>query len=177
MLADFRFDLMGYKCPIGAHIRRINPRGSLEFGQDGAYDTPGALDDRRRILRRGLPYGVVRDRSRDDGNHGVIFMALNTSIERQFEFVQQQWINYANDSKEGSDKDVLLGNHSDPHGACPSKMVIHADPKSGLPPYFVDQIPRLVETRGGDYFFIPSMTALRMIAGGGSIRPEPPRNR
>ena len=39
MLADFRFDLMGYKCPIGAHIRRINPRGSLEFGQDGAYDT------------------------------------------------------------------------------------------------------------------------------------------
>ena len=166
MLADFRFDLMGYKCPIGAHIRRINPRGSLEFGQDGAYNTPGALDNRRRILRRGLPYGVVRDPASDDGNHGVIFMALNTSIERQFEFVQQQWINYANDSKEGSDKDVLLGNHSDPNGACPSKMVIHADPKSGRPPYFVNKIPRLVETRGGDYFFIPSMTALRMIAGG-----------
>ncbi|MGH9891387.1 MAG: Dyp-type peroxidase [bacterium] len=167
MLADFRFDLMGDKCPIGAHIRRINPRGSLEFGQDGAYDTPGALDDRRRILRRGLPYGVVRDRSRDDGDHGVIFMALNTSIERQFEFVQQQWINYANDSKEGNDKDVLLGNHGDPNGGCPSKMVIHVDPKSsGQPPYFVNQIPRLVETRGGDYFFIPSMTALRMIAKG-----------
>jgi len=163
MLADFRFDLMGYKCPIGAHIRRINPRGSLEFGQDGAYDTPGALDDRRRILRRGLPYGVVRDPGCDDGNHGVIFMALNTSIERQFEFVQQQWINYANDSKEGSDKDVLLGNHE---AACPSKMVIHADPKSGRPPYFVNEVPRLVETRGGDYFFIPSLTALRMIAGG-----------
>jgi Dyp-type peroxidase family len=163
MLADFRFDLMGYKCPIGAHIRRINPRGSLEFGQDGAYDTPGALDDRRRILRRGLPYGVVRDRSRDDGNHGVIFMALNTSIERQFEFLQQQWINYANDSKEGSDKDVLLGNHD---AASPTKMVIHADPKSGQPPYFVHEISRLVETRGGDYFFIPSMTALRMIAKG-----------
>ncbi len=163
MLADFRFDLMGGKCPIGAHIRRINPRGSLEFGQDGAYDTPGALDDRRRILRRGLPYGVVRDRGSDDGNHGVIFMALNTSIERQFEFVQQQWINYANDSKEGSDKDVLLGNHN---AAAPSKMVIHADPKSGQPPYFVSEIPRLVETRGGDYFFIPSMTALRMIAMG-----------
>lgn len=163
MLADFRFDLMGDKCPIGAHIRRINPRGSLEFGQDGAYNTPGALDDRRRILRRGLPYGVVRKRSRDDGNHGVIFMALNTSIERQFEFVQQQWINYANDSKEGSDKDVLLGNHDADRS---SKMVIHADPKSGQPPYFVKEIPRLVETRGGDYFFIPSMTALRMIAEG-----------
>jgi Dyp-type peroxidase family len=163
MLADFRFDLMGYNCPIGAHIRRINPRGSLEFGEKDAYDTPGALDDRRRILRRGLPYGVVRDRGRDYGNHGIIFMALNTSIERQFEFLQQQWINYANDSKEGNDKDVLLGNHN---AACPTKMVIHADPKSGLPPYFVNQIPRLVETRGGDYFFIPSITALRMIALG-----------
>jgi hypothetical protein len=55
-------------------------------------------------------------------------MALNTSIERQFEFLQQQWFNYANDSKEGSDKDGLLGNHDADR---PSKMVIHADPKSG----------------------------------------------
>ena len=36
-------------------------------------------------------------------------MALNTSIERQFEFLQQQWFNYANDSKEGSDKDGHTG--------------------------------------------------------------------
>ena len=27
-------------------------------------------------------------------------------------------------------------------------------------------MPRFVETRGGDYFFIPSLTALRMIGEG-----------
>ncbi len=163
MLADFRFDLEGGRCPVGAHIRRNNPRASLEFGREGAFDTPGALDNRRRILRRGLPYGSVTDRSRDDGNHGIIFMALNASIRRQFEFVQQQWINYANDFKLGNDKDVLIGNHD---AGCPGKAVIEADPGLGKPPYFVKDLPRLVETRGGEYFFVPSMTALRMIAAG-----------
>lgn len=165
MLSDFSYkdDLYGAKCPISGHIRRINPRGSLEFGKTGAYDTPGALDNRRRILRRGLAYGEVRDKSRDDGNHGIIFMAVSASIERQFEFLQQQWINYGNDFKEGNDKEVLLGNH---HKDCPSKVVIQADPDSNDAPYFVNNIPRLVETRGGEYFFIPGMTALRMIAAG-----------
>ncbi len=169
MLSDFTYnaDLSGAKCPLSSHTRRINPRGSLEFGAKDAFDTPGALVNRRRILRRGLPYGEVKDKTKDDGNHGIIFMVLNANIERQFEFVQQQWINYANDFKEGSDKEVLLGNH---HTECPSKVVIQVEPDSNDVPYFVNNIPRLVETRGGDYFFVPSMTALRMI-GAGTVDP------
>lgn len=165
MLTDFTFnqDIEGAKCPLSAHIRRINPRGSLEYGVKDAYDTPGALVNRRRILRRGLPYGAVKDPTRDDGNHGIIFMALNADIKRQFEFVQQQWINYANDFREGNDKEVLLGNHDAEH---PGKVVLQVEPGSGKPPHFVSNIPRLVETRGGDYFFVPSITALKMIAGG-----------
>ena len=38
-------------------------------------------------------------------------MALNASLSRQFEFVQQQWIQYGNDAHLGNDKDLLLGNH------------------------------------------------------------------
>lgn len=169
MLTDFTFDddIEGGKCPLSAHIRRINPRGSLDFGNKDAYETPTALVNRRRILRRGLPYGRAKNPRSNKGNHGIIFMALNASIERQFEFVQQQWINYGNDFKQSNDKDVLLGNHSP---TCPSKMVIPADPNpkqfEGGPPYFIKDIPRLVETRGGEYFFIPSITALRMIAEG-----------
>ena len=165
MLTDFTYnqDITGAKCPYSAHIRRINPRGSLEYGVKDAYDTPGALVNRRRILRRGLPYGDVTDSTRDDGNHGIIFMALNVDIQRQFEFIQQQWINYANDFKEGNDKEVLLGNHD---VANPGKVVLQIEPGSGKPPHFVNNIPRLVETRGGDYFFIPSITALKMIAAG-----------
>jgi deferrochelatase/peroxidase EfeB len=179
MLSDFSFDqdMSGAKCPFSAHMRRINPRASLEMGRDpgdipgslkkitGAFDTPGALSNRRRILRRGLPYGAVKDRSSDDGNHGIIIMMLNADINRQFEFVQQQWINYGNDFKAGNDKEIMLGNHSsDPRFA--SKAVLQVEPESEDVPYFLANIPRFVETRGGEYFFIPSLTALRMIARG-----------
>ena len=175
MLSDFTYDgdMSGAKCPFSAHIRRINPRASLEFKQGdnpgamvcnpGAFDTPGALANRRRILRRGLPYGEAKDRSTDRGNHGIVIMMLNADINRQFEFVQQQWINYGNDFKAANDKEILLGNHSKEY---PSKAVIQVDPDSDQVPYFVRNIPRLVETRGGDYFFVPSLTALRMIAKG-----------
>ena len=44
--------------------------------------------------------------------------------------------------------------------------MIQVEPDSDEAPYILSNIPRLVETRGGDYFFIPSMTALRMIAKG-----------
>jgi Dyp-type peroxidase family len=164
MLSGYTFDSdpHGAKCPFSAHVRRINPRASLETNK-GAFDTPGALSNRRRILRRGLPYGDVTDPSRDDGEHGIVIMMVNASIERQFEFVQQQWINYGNDFRAGNDKEIILGNHSREY---PSKAVLPVDPDGDGCPYFVQNIPRLVETRGGDYFFIPSMTALRMIAAG-----------
>ncbi len=165
---NYDHDLNGARCPIGAHVRRINPRGALEDGID-AFNTPGALVNRRRILRRGLPYGEVEDSSRDDGDHGIIFMVINASISRQFEFVQQQWINYGNDFKLANDKDPLLGNHGvDADGEPTGRMILEGDPrgKGDEPPFFCSGIPRFVETRGGDYFFVPSLTALHMLADG-----------
>lgn len=162
-------DLSGARCPIGSHIRRTNPRGALEFGKE-AFQTPGALTDRRRLLRRGAPYGEVKDPTRDDGEHGIIFIAVGASIKRQFEFVQQQWINYSNDFKLGNDKDPLLGNHGEVEGQGTGRMTIEADPKGNRPPFFCANLPRFVETRGGDYFFLPSLTALWMI-GAGTIDP------
>ncbi|MGI9643807.1 MAG: Dyp-type peroxidase, partial [Ilumatobacteraceae bacterium] len=153
---DYRDDIPGASCPVGAHARRVNPRGALEFGEDGAFGKrPGALVDRRRIARRGLPYGEsdIRD---DDGDHGIVFMAIGASISRQFEFVQQQWVNYGNDFKLANDRDPVIGNH----GADGGRMVIEADPDGTDPPFFCTGIPRFVETRGGDYFFVPSLTAL-----------------
>ena len=179
MLSNFTYDddMSGAKCPFSAHMRRINPRASLQMVRDpsdppgslkvskDAFDTPGALVNRRRIVRRGLPYGEVKDPTRDDGNHGIVIMMLNADINRQFEFVQQQWINYGNDFRAGNDKDILLGNHS-VDDRFPSKAVLQVDPLGDEAPYILSRIPRLVETRGGEYFFVPSMTALRMISKG-----------
>ncbi len=162
---DYEKDIDGGKCPVGAHMRRMNPRGSLEFGNKTAFETPSALADRRRIIRRGLPYGITDSPKSNDGEHGIIFMAIAANIKRQFEFVQQQWMNYGNDFKLANDKDPLLGNHGHAHLA-DNRMVIEGDKTTGRPPHFLSQIPRFVETRGGDYFFIPSLTALRMMGQG-----------
>lgn len=165
---NYNFDLEGAKCPLGAHTRRSNPRGSLEFDNFGAYNLkPGALVDRRRILRRGLPYGDSSDRNDSKGDHGIVFMAINASIERQFEFVQQQWINYGNDFKLSNEKDVLLGNHAtDEDGNPAGRTVINGNKELKQPVFTCSGMPRFIETHGGDYFFIPSLTALRMIGEG-----------
>jgi len=93
-------------------------------------------------------------------------MSINASIKRQFEFVLQQWINYGNDFKLANDKCPVLGNHSEINGKGDGKMVFGSNNIEDGPPYFLNELPRFVETRGGEYFFIPSLTALRMIAEG-----------
>ncbi|MYE99721.1 MAG: peroxidase [Gammaproteobacteria bacterium] len=167
---DYDDDLAGSRCPLGAHVRRANPRGALEFGVKGAFDTPGALTNRRRLLRRGLPYGESDRTSGDEGNHGIIFMSIGASIERQFEFVQQQWINYGNDFKLANEKDPLAGNPENAGGKGTGRMIFPARPGSGEAPHFCSGIPRFIETRGGGYFFLPSLAALRMI-GKGTVDP------
>jgi deferrochelatase/peroxidase EfeB len=169
---DYVDDLEGARCPFGAHTRRTNPRSALEFAQKGAFgkpafDTPGALTNRRRILRRGLPYGLVEEHPTDEGDHGVIMIILNADLSRQFEFVQQQWINFGNDFRLANDKDPILGNHGiNEKCRASGRMVIEGDKQTNTPPYFCNSMPTLVETRGGDYFFVPSMTCLRMIGLG-----------
>jgi Dyp-type peroxidase family len=149
-------DLDGARCPIGAHIRRGNPRDAFGFN--------GQLVNRRRIMRRGITYGEYVPEGqpvRDEDDRGIIFMALNASLFRQFEFVQQQWIEYGNDLHQGNDKDLVIGNHGGK-----GKVVLQgaADPKS--PPFLCADLPNFVELRGGDYFFMPSLTALQMMASG-----------
>ncbi|MEY4580834.1 MAG: hypothetical protein RL701_5537 [Pseudomonadota bacterium] len=163
---DYRDDLEGGRCPLGGHIRRANPRTALEFGKTLAFETPGGLTNRRRIIRRGLPYGDATTDRANNGDHGIIFMALNASLRRQFEFVQQQWMNYGNDFQLGNERDALIGNHPAEGGS----VALQTEASDPRPPFFCNRLPRFVETRGGDYFFIPSLTALRMI-GEGSIDP------
>ena len=167
-LADFKYrdDPRGIACPFGAHLRRANTRDMLD--PRGSSTEPkdwngSVLNNRRRILRRGLPYGSFDPNDRDDaGEHGVIFMGLCASLFRQFEFIQQQWLQYGLDFNLGNDTDPLVGSRA--MGG--RKHVITADPAGGKPPFICTEMPQFVTTRGGEYFFIPSLTALRMIAMG-----------
>jgi Dyp-type peroxidase family len=149
-------DPEGTRCPIGAHVRRVHPRDAFGFN--------GRLIDRRRMTRRGVPYGppaAPDEAASDREERGVIFMALSASLSRQFEFVQQQWIEYGNDAHQGNDKDMLMGNHGGQ-----GKFVVQGDTTATNPPFICGSLPNFVELRGGDYFFLPSITALGMIAMG-----------
>ena len=155
---DFTYgdDVDGAKCPVASHMRRTNTRDSLT-------GTSSALNNRRRILRRGIPYGETTND--DDQEHGIIFLAMCASISRQFEFVQQQWINYGLDANAGNDTCPISGNRKGD-----AKFIIPVDPKGSETPFICADIPQFVEMRGGDYFFMPSLTALRMI-GMGTVDP------
>ena len=165
-LVDFTFadDQSGAKCPIGAHLRRANTRDMLDphlTSANKAERNGSVLNNRRRMLRRGLPYGAHNEGADDAGEHGIVLLATCANLFRQFEFVQQQWMQYGLDFNAGNDTCPIVGNHG-----AEAKFVIPADPASGKPPFFCGGLPQFVETRGGEYFFTPSMTALRMIATG-----------
>jgi Dyp-type peroxidase family len=147
-------DADGARCPIGAHIRRVHPRDAFGFN--------GRLIDRRRITRRGLAYGrfAAEDEAVSDREErGILFVALNANLSRQFEFVQQQWIQYGNDARLGNEKDILMGWHG---GS--GRYMIQGDRNPANPPFMCSNLPEFIELRGGDYFFVPSITALAMIA-------------
>ncbi|HXW71693.1 MAG TPA: hypothetical protein VEK34_09660 [Methylocella sp.] len=159
----FGDDPEGTKCPLGSHIRRANTRDML----DPLGGSASTLNNRRRILRRGLPYGKSPENVSDESEHGIGMLIYCASLFRQFEFVQQQWINYGFASRSGNDTCPIIGNHSrgkpgSTNGPKP-KFAIAADPSSDRPPFIIEDIPQFVETRGGEYFFVPSLTALRMI--------------
>jgi Dyp-type peroxidase family len=148
---DYAEDAAGLRCPVGAHIRRSNPRDLLGFDS--------ALSFRHRIIRRGMPYGdplLPEDSTDDDGaDRGLIFVCFNASISRQFEGIQAQWLNDGNALHLGHDSDFLLG-----HPLGTGKMTIE-----GRPPFLLGPQAPFVTTRGGAYLFVPGLKALAGLAG------------
>ncbi len=138
----------GAGCPLGAHVRRANPRDSGGVTEIVA---------RHRILRRGMPYGApLPDGALDDDgtSRGLLFIAVNANIERQFEFVQKRWLCGASSSGLGDDQDPLLS-------ACGAgRMVIQGDARAGTKPILLTGLPRFVSCRGGEYYFMPASSAL-----------------
>jgi Dyp-type peroxidase family len=150
---NFRYgdDPDGLACPLGAHIRRVNPRDTLGF--------EGRTVFRHRIIRRGraygppLPPGVLED---DGQDRGLVFTCFQTSIARQFELIQRIWVNDGDAFGLADDKDFLIGN-----GEGSNKMTVQ-----GKPPHFLAPQPGFVTTRGGEYLFRPGIAALRAIGAG-----------
>lgn len=155
-------DPHGFHCPIGSHIRRTNPRDS----QGDIPQRSMKLSNLHRMVRRGRSYGtpLVEDmdpaklvKSQDDGaERGLHFICLNAAIDRQFEFVQNQWANNPKFGELYDDPDPLIGVTEESPGAFTVQDQPVRQRYSG--------IPRFVEMRGGAYFFLPGIAAIRMLA-------------
>lgn len=156
-------DARGALCPVASHIRRSNPRDSLD--PDPGSDDSLELNRRHRLLRRGREYGSPLTteealHGEDDGEpRGIHFICLSANIARQFEFVQQTWLNNPKFAGLYDDADPLVG-PSDPYGGC------FTAPGEGIRERYTG-VPRFVTVKGGAYFFMPGLAALRSIAGAG----------
>jgi deferrochelatase/peroxidase EfeB len=139
-------------CPPGSHVRRAFPRDALSPDAENKSTLLQAANN-HRILRRGRKFGTkLQDPLVDDGaDRGLLFMCLNTDIDRQFEFVQQTWLLNSSFATLFKEVDPLVG----PAGPMtirdgPLRRVAHVDT-------FVSMV-------GGDYFFLPSLPALQFLA-------------
>jgi cytochrome P450/deferrochelatase/peroxidase EfeB len=144
-------DFHGAVCPVGAHIRRMNPRAAAVAGKPYS----------RRIMRRGLPYEIAAAPA-DPGasaapEKGLFGLFICADLERQFEFLLHAWAlgDTAASGIRGT-QDPFLGNQPGGSFLLPGKA---PGGKTA-----VLQLPRLVETRGSVYLFLPSVTGLRTLA-------------
>lgn len=150
-------DPVGLTCPLAGHIRKVNTR-------DSSSDTGAALSTfARRILRVGLPYGPpIKDNYVDDGaSRGLLFLSIQASIENQFEFLRTRWMNDPSRPKAPSGNDMIVGQNAPSNGL--RTCVIF--PAGSLDTATLSTNHQWVQPRGGGYFFLPSLTALRSVVG------------
>jgi len=170
-------DRYGARCPFGAHLRRTNPR---DWQLGATPDASRTLANLHRILRRGRPYGSPVEPAMDaaklierallpapetDAPRGLQFLAFNANLERQFEFVQQQWLNNPKFAGQNSETDPLLGMRQTERelGIDEASFTLQTDVKTGICPS-ATALPRFVRVVGSAYFFMPSIPAVRLMS-------------
>lgn len=147
---DFNYKEMdphGYACPLGAHARRLNPR-----------DTAPNMN-RRRMIRRGATYGpALPEGAPDDGaDRGIAAFIICASLIRQFEFAQNVWVNDRTFHELGNEHDPICGMQD---GTMDFKI-----PKRPIR-RVLKGLPAFTTLRGGAYFFLPGINAMRYLATG-----------
>ena len=159
---DFRYrlaDYDGFQCPRGAHIRRANPRDAL------GWDVPSgvAASKLHRLIRRGRAYTESStcdascesaDASAGCGN-GLFFIALNADLDRQFEFVQQRWFANSKFADLWDEADPALGYGGRRSFSMPGCLPVGRR---------LNNLPQFTTVKGGGYFFLPGLSALRFIS-------------
>ena len=171
-------DRLGLKCPFQSHIRKANPRQSVEALDDTLteIETREKDDRSRAIVRRGIPYGA---RESTDGV-GLLFGCFQSSIVNQFAFIQKKWANTAIFKIQGKTREDRTGldpitGQRHPPDPKPQHWRAEYGDRNGLvsePQRLADislkathdtslEIGGFVTFKGGEFFFAPSLPFLR----------------
>lgn len=151
---DFLFmstDPDGLICPIGSHIRRANPRDSLDMPPSRSL----LMSRRHRLIRRGRKFSLPAKDStlvKPKYDQGLYFIGLNADLRRQYEFIQQLWINDRSFNGLDDDRDPIVGDEGE--------FTIQAKPINDR----LRGLTRFVVLKGGGYFFVPGIRAIRFLA-------------
>ncbi len=158
---DFNYATMdprGYACPVGSHIRRMNPR-----------DTGDSMQ-RHQIIRRGGTYGppLALDAPDDGADRGIAAFMGGASLIRQFEFAMNVWANNTAFKGLDNERDPIIGTQDGTLDFTMPKRPIRRK---------ISGLPAFTTVRGGAYFFLPGIRALRFLAGESGEGRHPERNR
>jgi deferrochelatase/peroxidase EfeB len=146
----FYDDGRGLRCPIGAHVRRLNPRGARVMGRSNS----------RRLVRRNMPYGPELPAGElDDGvDRGLVGYFLCGDLETQWEFIQTAWVN------QDLSTHGIRGTREPIGGAQPDGGGTFTIPTADARPIVLRGLPNLVRTRGSAYCLLPGIGGLRYLA-------------
>jgi Dyp-type peroxidase family len=149
---DYAKDPHGRQVPFGAHIRRMNPRDTKMTRLTDV--------NIHRLIRRGTTFGPPYDKNElseqdDTVPRGSYFLFISAKAMATIEFLQQEWVNDGNFVGLNDERDPIIGRQEE--GAT---FTIPKEP--------VRRRVRGIETfnvlRGGEYFFMPSISALKWLA-------------
>jgi Dyp-type peroxidase family len=162
---DYGDDPYQRKCPYAAHIRKAYPRGDAPGGEAEAQ--------RHRILRAGITFGpeVASGETTTSHSRGLMFVCYQTSIERQFEYIQRS---HANNPGFVSGKvrprsgapvtpgfDPVIGQAAD--GEAREMDEPYPNYPAGNRRTTLEMPRQFVVLTAAGYFFMPSISALRTV--------------
>jgi Dyp-type peroxidase family len=156
--ASISADPEGAKCPMFAHIRKVNPR---DLPTDQGAETNTATF---RIMRRGIPFGKLYNFNNPSAksnqkDRGLFFLCYQTSIQQQFELLTSKWMNQDSRPESEIGFDILVGQNNEEDSNGIKWCLFNAN---GQTKWIEVKQPFVIPTAGG-YFFCPSTDAIKLM--------------